>query len=224
MWHTDSEIKILQGAFRKLFLWGVHELVEYCIEDGFATAEDVASNGADHHDFFDRLEDEEKVYVIAEVTRCLTTDEEAPDLCQWRESAVYAVFEAIAAAVEIEIDQCQEDEEFAESEYSHFWRTLLSEAERECREEPEDGGYASIDDSDAEEWTDLATEYFADLILWDRDFLCDTISDRPPHVSAEIKAMHGIVDDYYTTAIPAVTSKVFQESAKTILLALKEIG
>jgi hypothetical protein len=215
--------KVLTGKFKKLFLEGVREIVEYCIEDGFQDVSDVASNGAEHHAVFGRLEPEEMVFAIAEVTRALTTKVAPPDLCQWRESAVYAVFEAISAAVQIEIDMHRTCEDFASSprEVLYFWRSLVSSAERQVREEDEDCPYIDIDCDDEEEWDYLVSECLADHILWDRDFITEYFSDFPPGASKELNKQYGISDDYYTEVIPLVTSKMLADSGSFICKALK---
>jgi len=213
MWHMSSGKKILTGKFRELFLRGVDKIVFWCFDDAAVDVDELAEFSDCYHKVFASLDPEEQFYAVWHVAEALTSRRAAPGLCQWRESAVYAVFEAIAGEVEIEIDMCRNDKEFAESTHSHDWRRLVSSAEAQLRRESDDWPYVDVHSEDKDDWRFIVLEFLADNILWDRDFLSDSgISDEPPEIAKEKKDMFGIADDYYTETIPPVTGELLAKA------------
>lgn len=223
MWNMNSGDSVLKGKFRELFLNGVAAaLDEYISTDDCWPVfdDDLSSDGFSYHAAFDRIGAAEKAYAIMEVTRCLTTKCDKPALFQWNESAVYAVFEVIFSEVLIEMDVQALD---GTDEHSYFWRSLVSAAERERREECEDWPYISVGCQDRSEWESLILETLADEILWDRDFEDDVFADKTPKEAAAIGVLFGISGDYYSTPVPLVTPAVLKQSKKSLLKTLKTI-
>ena len=229
MWHASEKSDfILTGNLKKLFLEGVYETLELFFSERMSFEElsrnddFITTNGSSHHDCYNRLSDLEKVYAVAQVTKDLTGPAKAPKLLQWNESAVYAVFQSIQAAISFEIDS-QDDLD----EYSHRWRKLVSAAEREQIDygieevEGEESEYIDPLSDDHDEW-DRVVESLADVILWDRDFLDEDIFlDSPPNRARKVKQSAGIDDDYFSTPIPAVNKLRFEKAARFLRKAIK---
>jgi hypothetical protein len=217
MWHAPGNKKlVIQGKFKELFLEGVSAALE-----GWFTNGDAALDGDDwgltyvkYSEPYANLSNKEKLWALAEVTRCLTTNCKPPKLLQWNESAVYAVFETIASEIIVEIDNNAmgvHDPDF------RSWRKLASEAQRELRDYEDDEHYIDPESDDAYKWQSVVINNLAELILWDDDFLESSariICDKSPERAERVKYMAGISKDYYSTPIPIVTEEMLKKAKK----------
>lgn len=203
----------MEGVYETLELFFTEKM---SFEELSDNEEMVTTNGSSYHNCYNNFTNAEKIYAISEVTRHLTTKSKAPKLLQWNESAVYAVFQSIQAAISFEIDS-EEDM----GKYSHYWRKLVSAAEREfidygIKEDPDDeeSEYMNPLSKDHDEW-DRVVDSLSETILWDQDFLCEDIFlDTHPECSKKIKMYAGIDDDYFSTPIPTVNKLQFQKAAR----------
>jgi hypothetical protein len=229
MWNMHAGgVGVLRGPLRKLFVKGVVHAAYYFLEDGGISDEIVDGNitpaGADYNAAYDRLEAGEKAFALAEVARALTSKSDPPLQTQWSEATIYAVFETIAAAVAGEIDLCDEDDLFARSPYSHEWRSLVADAERQVRELIDDEDeYIDVASVDQSEWNSVVLECLSEEILWDLDFLDNDIPDLPPRASSEAHSFFGIHGEYYTATVPVVSEKELKEAERFLRKLSKTI-
>lgn len=234
MWHAHFNKKlVLEGKFKELFLEGVYNALDVWFLDGDrALKEDceVSTNDFCSKPYAD-LSGREKLWALAEVTRCLTTKCPPPELLQWNESAVYAVFEVLNVLVAYEIDMEPTHEHMIEKgeidEFDlHATRKLVSEAQREVRdyELPED--YIDPKSDDIDEWERVITDDLAEVILWDDDFLeCNAriVCDKSPERAEMVKHMAGIPHDYYSTPIPLVTDEMLKKAKRFLRKTFKAL-
>ena len=182
MWHAPaSRDLIIQGKFKKLFLEGVYEAIDNWLELGYCKwgggdGEDISTKDDVCSAPYDKFSNKKKLYAIAEITRCLTTNCEPPELFQWNESSVYAVFEMISCAVESEIDMMSYYEEAIkkgelEEGLQYRMRKIVSEAEREQFPDEEEENYIDPKCDNIEDWSYVILGPLAETILWDDDFL-----------------------------------------------------
>ena len=220
MWRTPNGDQTIKGKYKKLFLDGAWETIELFMmeedEEGFIT-----TNGSGGHEPFNSLSNREKVYGLASVTKSLVGKSKSPKLFQWNESIIYAVFQSILAEVDYEIDACRTSEEYAQCEFSHHWRKMISEAEREVFDESDE--YIDPSCEDRDEW-EAVVEFLADQILHDRDFLdsyAKIVTDNDPKRAKALKYFAGIPEDYYSTPMPLVTDEMFEDAEKFLKKTFK---
>lgn len=223
MWHASSDKElVIKGKYKKLFLKGVYHALDVWVLDGDDALEEggqISTNDFCSKPYSD-LSNREKLWCLAEVTRCLTTKCEPPKLLQWNESVVYAVFEVIQTLVTYEIDMQSTNEQMIEDEEieidTHEWRKLVSKVQRKVVDlDSED--YIDPDSDDIDEWIEVITEDLAGVILWDDDFLqcnANMVCDKSPENAKMAKYMLGIADEYYSTPVPHVTDKMLHQAKK----------
>jgi len=227
MWHASTDKKlVLSGKLKELFLEGVYEaLNDWFLEGDIAIEDD--EDGLSYVQYsqpYEGLSNREKLWGVAEVTRCLATKCRTPPLLQWNESVVYAVFETIAAEISVEIDNERHGE--AEEEYRFHWRKLASEAQRELIEYDEPEEYIDPKSDDHKEWERVVTEELAGTILWDDDFLeCNAkiVCDNSPERAEMLKYLGGIPDDYYSTPVPHVTDEMLRKAKRFLKKTFNEL-
>lgn len=230
MWHAPLNKKlVIKGKFRDLFLEGVYNALDVWFLDG----DDALDDGVSTNDFCSKpyadLSEREKLWALAEVTRCLTTKCSTPELLQWNESVVYAVFEVINNLVTYEIDMEPAHEDMIKNgdfdEFdTHEIRKLVSEAQREVihYDLPED--YIDPMSDDKDQWEAAITEDLAEVILWDYDFLecyAEIVCDKSPERAEMIKYMADIPKNYYSTPIPLVTDEMLEKAKRFLRKTFK---
>lgn len=234
MWRANPDKKlVLEGKFKELFLKGVYSALDLWFLEGDRALDEyreVSTNDFCSKPYAD-LSGREKLWALAEVTRCLTTKCETPELLQWNESAVYAVFEVLNVLVTYEIDMEPTYEDMIEKgEIDEFdlyaTRKLVSEAQREVRDYdlPED--YVDPKSDDIDEWERVITDDLAEIILWDDDFLeCNAriVCDKSPERAEMVKYMAGIPRDYYSTPIPLVTDEMLKKAKRFLRKTFKAL-
>ena len=159
MWHTPSRGSTpLLGNFKKLVLSAAIDEIEFLLDVCDPHDSKPPSAGRS----FDSLSEREQAYALAVVAKCLTTDCQEPELLQWNESTVAAIFLLIYQNVQLELE---------DNDLGHrccYWRSLVAGAEREAVED--DGLYEYVNpESECIEDRGQAIETIESLIRWDAD-------------------------------------------------------
>lgn len=232
MWHASTDKKlVIQGKFKELFLEGVYAALDNWFLEGdcvLKDGEDISTNDFCSKPYVN-FSNEEKLYAMYEITRCLTTKCASAELLQWNESSVYAVFEIIRNLVCYEIDMMDMNEEMIkngeiEKFDTHQMRKLVSEAEREVRDYDDEEDYIDPKCDDTDEWESVILDNLAEIILWDDDFLeCSEkiICDKSPERAEIIKYMGGIADNYYSEPMPLVTKNMLTKAKRFLKKTFK---
>lgn len=227
MWHANSDRKlVIQGKFKELFLEGVYSSLNVWFKEGDRALLDGRHISTNDHPSkpYRNFSNEEKLYALAEVTRCLTTKCRPPELLQWNESAVYAVFESINNLVRYEIETREEYEYMAlEGEIGpfdpHERRRLVSEAQREVMDSSHQD-HIDPECDDPREWKRLILGRLSKTILWDDDFIerdFGNVPDKSPETAKIFKRLMGVADNYYSEPMPLVTEKMLGNAKRFLM-------
>lgn len=166
------------------------------------------------HQPFERLANRDKIILFARTLRALTCPTTpAPELTQNNESAVYAMFEALEAAIEVEVDTAKEAQQDGFDPY--IIRRLAAAVERKYCKYEDAADYIDYTSKNLDGWHDMV-DRLSDIILWDLDFIenedgtaLGNLADQDPAIAGMIKKQLGIDPDYYSHAIEAVTYDEF---------------
>lgn len=224
MWRTPTGNRVITGKFKKMFAYGVASMLEWMFNEKTITNkkilsavfdEDYKATGPEedyilHHDFFHEpfrsftLKD--KLMAVATVTKALFDKKTpCPELQQYNESAVYAVFEAVTTEIQIEIDV---EKDKIDSEFTYYARKLVSDAEQEVCKYERDDDFIKVTCAKIEDWRCLV-DGLSEQILWDMDFLDTDLADADPEIAAYVKQTMGIDPNYYTGVMPPYTKQEF---------------
>jgi len=230
MWKTSRfGVSSLSGAYKKLFIEAaLNEATWINNIEAFDGKTPEAGRS------YERLSDREKTCAIASVLDSLTNERPAPDLVQWSESTVGAIFDGLGAAIGCEIE-IEATGQAAENGSHYFWRKLTLDAAKEAL--PEEALYCiingdedeqiEVDCKDEDSWRCLV-ECLADMILWDRDFeqsFADSFLRRSAGAATVAGQMLGVRCQYFTTPIPAATDDRLRRAERFLdSLALASIA
>lgn len=238
MWRAQSNHKfVLTGKFKDLVIAVMRDVLDEffmrCqtdpefIKDVFDEIEEDAEDlfFVEWHQPFEGLSTRDKIVLLARVLKALLDpDVPAPELTQYNESAMFAIFEAIAAAIDLEIDYADTMREEGHDPYE--LRRLVSIIEKEhVNYDDESEPCIDYTSNDAARWTE-AVDSLAELILWDLDFIefsdRNTIADAEPEIAEMAKMVLGIDKDYYRAVVGLVSLDEFLASLEYLLETLTE--
>ena len=227
MWRaaTDNEF-VLKGAFKDLLCTALEEpITEFqtsCDLDPDFLRAVYDENEEDPewvfstawHYPFERFANRDKILLLARTLRALTSpDMPPPELTQNNESAVYAMFEALSDAIELEIDTTKESR--ADGFDPYIVRRQVALVEREYLEYEDADDYIEHTNTDISDWRDVV-EGLSNVILWDSDFIEDDsgtavsgLADQNPEIARRVKEHLGIDQDYYAHPIEPATYDEF---------------
>ena len=188
MWHTADGDRVLRGAEAKVFAESLLDLAQNeLVEDGdYSTDIPV----------FDSLTYPQKITILSQVAHALFREEvPMPELTAVLEGAVGAVFRVLHCLVEEEVE--------AVPDRDKSLRNLVSRA---CRnlgvEEVPRPSHRGIED-----WR-FCVDCLHDAILWDIDYLGESIfTDLPPEQSRALKQNMCVSDGYFLAIAPDPTPK-----------------
>lgn len=186
-WRTSKGDRVLAGAEAELIRAAIDHL-RFFIDD------DVEfSDGSEPDSFpsgvqqFDRLLPRSQLALLAEVGYgLLVVTSSYPSRNALNEATIAVLFHHIETEIQCEIDNggCH-------------WRELVSTALVES------GGSIRVDPEsvDHREWN-TAVQVLSDRILWDNDYLDESMLDLPPDEAKQRRDALQIEDDYYTAVPP----------------------
>jgi hypothetical protein len=209
MWHTSTGDRTLMGPEAALIREAVERIAEYLdMEAGTSRCKWDYRIPA-----FDRLTWQQRTALLADVGEALLRDDvPPPDLTGLNESVVAAIFEAIRAEVEVEID----GEPDASPEFRFRWRDLrlaATEAAEVGIERTAAEALPPASCPDLDEWEPMI-EALEGAILWDRDWdFEEDFLDAPPDKADRLRDFLSIERDYFT-AIPPDPTGAEVESAR----------
>lgn len=234
VWRTQLGERVLRGGEWELFREGVSVLWDL-IED--SPEDDPYPTGVNT---FDRLQRNQKLVLLATVSRALRDEEvPSPKLTALTEATVAAVFRHILGLTlsEIEMDDAPDAPGFeAElAEESTSWRHLVLAACRDAMKPQtkksrqtgtvdEEGSFESrwagpLPDETSEDevsWT-FVVDWLADLILWDSDYeMEDDFMDADPVESAPKRAVLGIGEGYFSDVAPDPSDSQMETIRQTL--------
>lgn len=181
---------------------------------------------------FDSLTPTEQVSVVKEVAEHLLSETATTlELTAINESAVYLIFQTLAAEILVEIDtEDQPLPDGCDPEWKVYWRTRTLAAYRECfADDLDDDTFseeAGSDEDSESSWLiphspfcrnvkqwEFITESLADRILWDRDFeMAGYFLDAAPEQSIAMKQLLGIEPEYYSEVPVDVQPQKIQQA------------
>lgn len=176
MWHTEIGDRILTGAEAVLFAETLTEMVEICITE------------ENDYDFgiqvFDDLTYNQKLFILLEIANGLFKPTvKVQKLTAVNEGAIAAVFENMKALVQMELDD----------NLKPLWRKLIWD----CLAQIGKKKFIGLRSKDYEKWEDVI-EILTNRILWDLDYLDNSLADLPPEHAEEVRRAIAIDDDYYS--------------------------
>ncbi len=131
---------------------------------------------------------------------------ESPELYDWNEATLAALFEYIRDWLTFEIETSVDSKICG-------WRKLIHDAWMETRENDDEieygddeGPHQSMISKNVNEWSSKV-EDLSLLFLFDEDYeMDDLVADLPADQAREVKRQLAISDDYYSTAPPPFTA------------------
>ncbi len=181
-------------------------------------------------ELFDALSPPQQLALIKTLAEHLLLETDTTlELTSLNESAVYAIYRALVDEIEREIDE-DASVRLSEAEYpTDFWRSACLDAYNELFPNEQRNEVYAGDDRDSPwvcprdsssvnyfQWESLA-DMLADRVLCDRDFeMAELFLDTAPDRAAELKAMLGISDDYYSDAGLDSPQERWQASINTV--------
>ena len=188
MWHTADGDRVLRGAEAKVFAESLLDLAQNeLVEDGdYCTGIPV----------FDSLTYPQKITILCQVAHALFREEvPMPELTAVLEGAVGAVFRVLHCLVEEEVETVPDSDKSL--------RNLVSRACRDLGvEEVPRPSHRGIED-----WR-FCVDCLHDAILWDIDYLGESIfTDLPPEQSRALKQNMCVSDGYFLAIAPDPTPK-----------------
>jgi hypothetical protein len=210
MWRTSEGERVLRGAEWDLFRKGLAGI--------WGNIEDFQEDEGDSFHFgikaFDILQTNQKLALLALVGKALRDEAvPMPKLTAHAEATVAAVFEFIRQSNELEMFEIEMfDEEGASDATS--WRQYVLAACREVLEQwDEPLPEPSCDDPS--KWDELI-QILLERILWDYDFMEDSLLDLDSTSSKEKLAQMRIARDYYLEPAPDPTDKDMKHIRDTL--------
>lgn len=228
-WHTPDGTRRLTGTEAELVRESLAVIVDHLSEDlQYAESDDQLRNYGVA--LFDELTGMQRLALIWHVaTHLLNETSDTLELTAVNEAAAYAIFQNIAAEIQVEIDVA--NDRHAEDEtpgMRTYWRQRVLNAYKESVANEQDDAeeyeayefcLPEVENEDISEWLEL-TESLADRILWDRDFeMEERFLDTEPLKAKAVRQLLGINADYYTAVAPDVR----EEGVKDLLHNVRRI-
>lgn len=208
MWSTSYGDRILNKAEAAVFL----EAVAYT-RDLLCVSIDINESLYLGVSSFDNLQPTQQLAALHMVAMALVKKEvPPPPLSANLEGTIYAVFKNLYSLVEVEIDQCRENQNSYELRNAilNACRSTVTEAGDWAQNTDQD--LAALPDctcEDMDAW-EFEIEALANQILWDRDFeLEDLIADQDPIQVSAVKEYLGIGPDYFAIPAPDANSEEY---------------
>ncbi len=214
MWPTSQGDRTLSGKEASL----VRAAIGY-LRDMITVAIDLDEAHETDVELLNRLQPTQQLAILHEVAfALLDKSTPMPELTAIGEATVFAIYREMLALIEMEIDANRN----RISSDCHIRSLALAAYEESCSKpesewgEPEyfedqfsDSFPQAADSIDMEKWENLI-EHLADEVLWDRDFEMEsTFADHSPDISAKLKKMTGIADNFYSSAAPEIYSSEY---------------
>jgi len=206
MWHTPDGDRVLRGAEAKVFAESMLDLAQNeLVENGdYCTGIPV----------FDSLTYPQKITILSQVAHALFREEvPMPELTAVLEGAVGAVFQVLRCLVEDEVEAVPDSD--------NSLRDLVRRAC--CRdmgvEEVPRPSHRGIED-----WR-FCVECLNDAILWDSDYLGESIfTDLPPEQSRVLKQNMDVSDGYFLAIAPDPTFEQVANLFGNLLSLCQEVA
>lgn len=208
MWSTSYGDRILNRAEAAVFLEAVaytRDMLCVCVDINEPHHVGVAS--------FDILQPTQQLAALHTVAIALVTPEVAtPPLSANLEGTIYAVFKNLFSLVEVEIDQCRENQpsyDLRKAILNARRSPIIGDNDWNNTSEEEIAELPPFTSEDMDAW-ELEIEGLANQILWDRDFeLEDLIADQDPLQVSAVKEYLGIGPDYFAIPAPDANSEEY---------------
>jgi hypothetical protein len=205
MWHTHDGDRVLRGAEAKVFAESLLDLAQFGIS--------VDGDSWTGITVFDSLAYHQKIAILHQVADALFRESvPMPELTAVLEGGVGAVIENLRMLVEEEVQ--------ADPDGDGSLRRLVSRACRDLGiEEMPHPSPLSIED-----W-EFCVECLHDAILWDSDYLGESIfTDLPPESSRALKQNMGVSEDYFLAVAPDPTSEQASSLLADLLALCQEVA
>lgn len=188
-WRTQAGTRILKGAEAALYREMMATMADELVMEMDYEFEPAPSGIR----IFDQLPAIARLALLAEVSTALLREtDQVPQLRAINESVIGALFVALRANIDYEIDTSEDSED------PTFWRSRILAAFLELGDAE---NILDVNSDDSGEW-DILIQVLTDQILWDWDFGNDDLFlDKSPEHAGMMKDMLAIDDDYFT-AIP----------------------
>jgi hypothetical protein len=210
VWRTQTGERILSGAEARLIRTALGVLVDQVEEEiqGFRESLDFGVP------LFDRLQDRQKLALLAEVgDHLLRSTGAPPPLTATNESAVAVRYRVIEEWVAMEVDDEEAIREMQNGDL-FAWRRKVRAAFRESC--PDDLKIPPESCRKIEEWS-LLIECLEGRVLWDADFLDeDLYADQAPEVGQLLKNQMNVSDEYFTAVAPDPSDHDLEVVRRTI--------
>ncbi len=232
MWRTQWGNKAAEGKQRELFLLGVDAILSDVTENETALKSALSNlTGYTHNSsmpkLFADMDTRDKLVALACVTHAMLDNTEPPELLAWSDATLYAVYQALAIAVECEFDS---DDLLQDDKHRFRYRGAVLEAYKEAHsDDPHRPDWCElpVEEIEAEDFNTMVKE-LADEWLWDRDFESVTeelkgLSDMDPDKAKDFKTSVDIPPEYDTQVAPGASPQRIAESLRYLLGVTKEV-
>lgn len=197
MWHAPEGQTTFTGPFAIALAYSIWDMISEL--EANLEEPDVCCHG---HRAFDRLTSEQKAWAIHQVAfGLLDKKTEIVPLMAYVEATVATIFRRMEENIDGEI---QLTPDYPDEDYSSLRRAVLGAYELAGGNSPDmlmdDEEPLRVECDVLGEWKSVI-EMLEESILWDSDYDLDVFDDMPPQQGGQLKAQHGILDDYFT-AVP----------------------
>ena len=214
MWPTSQGDRTLKGKEASL----VRDAIGY-LRDMITVAIDLDESHETDVALLNKLQPTQQLTILHEVAFALLDESTPiPELTAIGEATVFAIYREMLVLIEMEIDA---NRNRTSPDY-HIRSLALAVYEESCCEPENEWGEPeyfedqfsnnfpqAANSIDMKKWENLI-EHLADKVLWDRDFELESIyADHSPDISAMLKKMTGIADNFYSSAAPEIYSSEY---------------
>lgn len=198
MWNTPDGVKRLEQPYAGLWAFGASYLLDYYSDSV------VSDLGDPDEPFFqnilDQLSPDTVAATLLRVSQSLLSDDPPLDPDAYDEAMVEAVWKTLI---------CQVDASIGRDRYPPVMKALRAANKLYCRDDGDRPYRLNNNDE-----IDMLLESLADLVLWDRDFTLDILTDLPPEVLRAMEIQFGIRAGYFD--LPAPASQSFDQSRQAL--------